>query len=322
MLDGNFRKALEEEGICYAQEVEAIGIAHSKDMFTIAFVFDRSQTAQMLSAGADIICAHLGLTSGGILGAKKVLSLEAAVRMTNEIFDECDKHNAKVIKMIYGGPVNSAIDIKYMYDNTHAQGYLGGSAFERIPSEEAITAITQDFKSTGTEDNELFSKMLSGISKHYDYVTFVKKYVAEHYMNDISFSNLAEVAHVSRSHLSTLFKKEVGCTFPEYLARFRINQAIEIAKHENAYWTDIARSVGYADYAYFSKAFKKHMGESPQTIHAVVKKRKQLIYCAVFGYCKSPFTSAVCFFYAPAFGFAPVNPIRFLGFKAVRHCIQ
>jgi predicted TIM-barrel enzyme/AraC-like DNA-binding protein len=272
MLDGNFRDALEEEDICYDQEVEAIGIAHSKDMFTVAFVFDRNQATQMLAAGADIICAHLGLTSGGILGAKKVLSLEAAVRITNEIFDECDKHNAKVLKMIYGGPVNSAIDIKYMYDNTDAQGYLGGSAFERIPSEEAITAITQDFKSTGTEDNELFSKMLSGISKHYDYVTFVKKYVAEHYMNDISFTNLAQVAHVSRTYLSTLFKKEVGCTFPEYLARFRINQAIEIAKHEDAYWTDIARSVGYADYAYFSKAFKKHVGASPKKFMQAQKK--------------------------------------------------
>ena len=71
MLDGNFRKALEEEGICYDQEVKAISIAHSKEMFTIAFVFDRIQTTQMLAAGADIICAHLGLTSGGILGAKK-----------------------------------------------------------------------------------------------------------------------------------------------------------------------------------------------------------------------------------------------------------
>lgn len=78
LIDGEFSKALEEKECHYLIEVEAIRIAHQKDMFTVAFVFNDMQAAQMIEAGADVICVHLGLTGGGLLGAKKVLSLEAA----------------------------------------------------------------------------------------------------------------------------------------------------------------------------------------------------------------------------------------------------
>lgn len=265
IIDGKFREALEENGCSYKLEVEAIRIAHKKNLFTIAFVFNEEQTKEMLEAGADIICVHLGLTEGGILGAKKMLSLEAAKEKAKVIFDLCNEIRPDVIKMIYGGPVKTPIDIQYMYNNCDVMGYIGGSAFERIPSEKSITNITREFKHSGNLDkDDLLNKMLDGITKHYDYVEFIKEYVAKNYMNDISFVELSMVAHISRTHLSYLFKKEVGCSFPEYLVKFRINKAAEIIKKENIRLVDVAELVGYNDYAHFSKMFKKYMGKSPK----------------------------------------------------------
>lgn len=266
LIDSQFSEALEEDGCSYSIEVEAIRIAHTKDMFTIAFVFNEIQAEQMINAGADVICVHLGLTEGGLLGAKKVLSLEAAKAKVAKIFNKCNELKSDVIKLIYGGPVKTPIDVQYIHSsNENLMGYIGGSAFERIPSEKSITNITKAFKvSSKPGEDELMINMLSGITKHYNYVEFVKKYVAQNYMNDISFLDLATVAHVSRGYLSSLFKKEVGCSFPEYLVKFRINKAIEIINRENIRLSELASLVGYQDYAQFSKMFKKYKGCSPR----------------------------------------------------------
>ena len=178
LIDGQYREALEEMGFSYDLEVEAIRIAHKKELFTVAFVFDETQAKDMVTAGADIICAHLGFTAGGMLGAKKVLSLEAAKLKALRIFSVCDAIKPDVIKMIYGGPVKMPVDVQYMYSNTGIMGYIGGSSFERIPSEKSIINITRAFKNTGNlSEDDLMVKMLEGITKHYDYVQFVKKYV-------------------------------------------------------------------------------------------------------------------------------------------------
>lgn len=266
IIDGQFREALEEDGCNYLMEVEAIAIAHKKGLFTVAFVFDEIQAEQMINAGADVICVHLGLTGGGVLGAKKVFSLEAAKVKAEKIFNKCNEINPNVIKLIYGGPVKTPVDIQYMYSNNeNLMGYIGGSAFERIPSEKSIINITKTFKVSGQlNEDDLMVKMLDGITKHYDYVEFVKEYVAQNYMDDISFLDLARVAHVSRGHLSTLFKKEVGCSFPEYLVKFRINKAVEVLNEKNIQLSQLASLVGYKDYAQFSKMFKKYMGYSPK----------------------------------------------------------
>lgn len=264
MIDGQFREALEEDGLTYEWEVEAIQIANRKNLFSIAFVFDAIQAEKMIAAGADVICAHLGVTKGGILGAKKVLSLEAATIIANKIFRTCDEMKPDIIKMIYGGPINSPLDLNYMYHNTKAMGYLGGSAFERIPSEIAITKVTHEFKVTGLKEELLLTKMLAEVTEHEDYIAFVKQYVSEHYMEKISFSDLAAETHVSRTYLSALFKKDVGCTFPEYVARYRIHKAMEIIKSKKMPLTQVAFACGYSDYAHFSKAFKKQTGHSPR----------------------------------------------------------
>lgn len=265
MIDGQFREALEEEGISFKQEIEAIRIAHRKKLFTLAFVFDARQAQEMLEAGADVICAHLGLTKGGSIGAKKVLSLQAAKVIADEIFNACDEVNRDTIKMIYGGPVKTPIDLSFMYNHTKTMGYVGGSSFERIPSEDAITNITRVFKKTGNiEQDELLLKMIDGVKKHYDYVDFVKEYISVNYMNEVLFSDLANVAHLSRSHLSALFKKEVGCTFPEYIVHFRIAKSKEIMKFDHIKLNEVAHMVGFNDYAHFSKTFKKITGLSPE----------------------------------------------------------
>lgn len=272
IIDGNFRNALEEEGLGYDLEVEAIKIANEKDLLTIAFVFTKEEAIKMANVGADIICSHLGLTQGGILGAKKVISLKRSVEKTEAIFEEINKINSNIIKMIYGGPITSTIDLKYMYDNTSTDGYIGGSTFERIPSEEAITETTLEFKTAGSDiSDELYENMLSGILGHYDYVSFIKKYISEQYMNDLSLSNLAEAAHISRSHLSTLFNEEVGCSFSEYLANYRINKSKDIFEKTNLTWTQISYLVGYKSYSYFSRSFKKIEGITPKQYKKINK---------------------------------------------------
>lgn len=265
LLDGVFREALEEAGLSYRREVEAVQIANAKGIFSIAFVFDENQAEEMVRAGADVICAQMGFTKGGELGAKKVLSLESSICRANAIFDVVDKLSSDRIKVIYGGPVSTPLDLAYIYDNTKAMGYFGGSAFERIPMEAAITKITREFKQIGAaESDPLLAKMLDGVKKHYQYADFVKDYIASHYMDEIALEDLAVVSHISRTYLSSLFKKEVGCTFSEYLTRYRIHRAMEIIqKPQPLPLAEIAELVGYGDYAHFSKMFKRQTGLSP-----------------------------------------------------------
>lgn len=267
LIDGKFREALEENGSAFNQEVAAFRMAHDRGMVTVAFVFDEYQAEAMLDAGTDILCVHLGLTQGGMLGAAKALSLVASKDRIQEIYALCDKQRPDVIKMLYGGPVKTPVDVQYMYQNTSAHGYIGGSAFDRIPTEKSLMNITKAFKTTDDiDESDLMAKMLNGITKYYDYTGFIKEYVKENYMNEISFLDLAKVCHVSRSHLSALFKKEVGCSFPEYLVNFRIHKAAKLLKEENLMVSEVAELVGYQDVAHFSKMFKKYMGVSPKTV--------------------------------------------------------
>jgi len=264
LVDGAFREALEEEGNTYDKEVEAIKLAHYLELFTVAFVTDAEQTEQMLEAGADVICVHLGLTKGGVLGAKRNLSLEEARRLTGCIFAMCDERRPKVIKMIYAGPANTPIDMQYLYKNTSCQGYIGGSTFDRIPIEKAVFNTTKAFKSYGSlaEDDPKI-KAIEGQLDSRDYVRFVKEHIEEHWAEEIQLGDLALFAHISAPYLSTKFKKEVGLSFTEYLIRFRINKAKGLLREKRYSCREVADKTGYPDYAQFSKIFKKHVGVSP-----------------------------------------------------------
>ena len=263
LIDGQFREALEEEGNSYDKEVEAIRLAHYLDLLTMAFVTNKEETRKMLKAGADIICVHLGLTKGGFLGAKKYVSIHDAKKITNELFGICDEYKKNVIKMVYAGPANTPIDMQYLYQNTECQGYVGGSTFDRIPTERAIFNTVKAFKIDGefrTDDPK--TRQINGEWNTRNVVEYVKKYIEEHYYHQIQLGDLAIVVHISPSYLSTRFKNEVGISFTEYLVQFRMNKAKEFLRTGRR-CKEVAEAVGYTDYVQFSKMFKKYIGVSP-----------------------------------------------------------
>lgn len=265
LFDGQFKEALEEMGESYQKEVELIGLANQMDLLTVAFVFNLEQAIAMDRVGADIICIHLGLTSGGMLGAKKVLSLELAIKRIHDIYVSLQQRNSKALIMIYGGPVVEVTDLHYIYNHLpQIDGFIGGSTFERLPSESTIIQQTQAFKNKISVQILDESKELPPIN-HYEYVDFVKNYIEEYYHEEIQLSQLAKMAHLSSSYLSTLFKENVGCSFTDYLIRFRMNKVIEFMKTDRKIsLKEIASRVSYDDYAQFNKIFRKHMGVSPK----------------------------------------------------------
>lgn len=264
LIDGSFRDALETQGITYEREVEAIKIAGAQGLFTVAFVFNVDQALSMLDAGADVICVHLGLTTGGVLGGKQIKSLQTAKRLMTDIISACNEINPQVIKMVYGGPLNKPVDVQFMYDGTEVNGYIGGSAFERIPAEQAILKITESFKTTSDISyDSLVQKMISGINTHDDYIDFIKKYISLHYHDVIHLKELADIMNLSRSYLSRLFKEKMGISFQDYLIEFRINRAMDIMDKKEIPLKNVADMVGYPDYPQFSKVFKKRKGMSP-----------------------------------------------------------
>lgn len=270
LFEGHFREALEEEGFGFTQEVQAIALAHQKDMFTVAFVFDVQQAQDMAHAGADMICSHLGFTKGGYLSGRSKLSVHEAVLITQAIFKAAHEISPDIIKMIYGGPVFETTDLQYMYDHTQADGYIGGSSFERIPSEKAILDITKKFKSTGSLQPKASDKKL--MFEKEDYVLLIKEHVQKYYDQKLSFSDLANQLHVSRSYLSALFNEAMGMSFPDYLTQYRMSIAIKLMDNKKVSFKQIAHSIGYPDYAYFSKIFKKYTGFSPKEYAYMDKK--------------------------------------------------
>jgi predicted TIM-barrel enzyme/AraC-like DNA-binding protein len=265
LIDGAFGEALAENGMGYDCEVRAIRIAHDIGLFTLAFVTDEEQTRMMIDAGADIICAHLGLTAGGALGARKVRSIEASCRMADRIFRVCDSIDPDIIKMVYGGPIKTPPDAQYFYDNTSCQGFIGGSSFERIPAEKAILNTTRSFVTPddpSTEDD--LRDALDGRPPKRDYVAIVEDIIEKNYHQPLSLNEIALMLHISAPYLSSLFSRKFGCSFTEYLIRFRMNKACMLLCNANLSIGEIAEDVGYPDRSQFSKIFRKYKGMPPR----------------------------------------------------------
>lgn len=265
LFDGNFYDYLEASGVSFDKEVEAIKIARELDMFTVAFVFNKSQAKKMLDAGADLLCIHLGLTKGGGLGAKKVLSLVASRDLINEILQTIDVRNTNLLTAIYGGPIKDERDVHFIYSNTATKGFIGGSTFERIPFEYSIANITNKFKQTDTLDDPILSALNKEFQSPQDYVDFMRTYIETHYSSKVMLKDISNILHVTQPYLSRLFKKEIGMTFQNYLINFRINKFLEIVReNSNLYISEAAQMVGYDNYEQFSKIFKKKMNVSPK----------------------------------------------------------
>ena len=147
LIDGTFRRNLEETGMSYALEVEMIRLAHEKDLLTTPYVFDAQQAEAMGRAGADILVAHMGLTTGGTIGAETALTLEACVGRIDAIAQAALDVRSDIIVLCHGGPIAEPADAAFVLGKTrHCHGFYGASSMERLPSEKAITSQTQDFK--------------------------------------------------------------------------------------------------------------------------------------------------------------------------------
>lgn len=147
LIDGTFRSNLEETGMSYGQEVDMIAMAHQKDMFTTPYVFNEDDATAMAAAGADIVVCHLGLTTGGNIGAETALKLEDCPEMVNRWASAALKVNPDVIVLVHGGPVSMPEDAQYVLSNTDTcHGFYGASSMERLPTEVALTEQTKAFK--------------------------------------------------------------------------------------------------------------------------------------------------------------------------------
>jgi len=147
LIDGRFRQNLEETGISYSQEVELIRLAHGKNLFTTPYVFDPQQAEAMAQAGADIIVAHMGLTTGGAIGAETALPLDGCISRIDAIAEAALAVRSDVIVLCHGGPIAEPADAAWVLARTQrCHGFYGASSMERLPIEKAITRQTQDFK--------------------------------------------------------------------------------------------------------------------------------------------------------------------------------
>jgi predicted TIM-barrel enzyme len=147
LIDGVFRQNLEETGMGYALEVDMIRLAHEKDLLTTPYVFEPKQAEDMARAGADIIVAHMGLTTGGAIGAETALTLEQCVIRVNTLAQAALDVRSDIMVLCHGGPIASPADATFVLSKTRqCHGFYGASSMERLPTETAITRQTQDFK--------------------------------------------------------------------------------------------------------------------------------------------------------------------------------
>jgi predicted TIM-barrel enzyme len=147
LIDGTFRANLEETGMGYGHEVDMIAKARALDLLTTPYVFNADEAAAMARAGADIIVCHLGLTTGGAIGAETSLKLADCPALVDAWSQAALRVNKDVIVLVHGGPVANPADADFVLKNTETcHGFYGASSMERLPVEVAITEQTRAFK--------------------------------------------------------------------------------------------------------------------------------------------------------------------------------
>lgn len=147
LIDGVFRTNLEETGMGYDLEVEMIRKAHELDLLTTPYVFDVDQAKKMAKAGADVLVAHMGLTTKGTIGAKTALTLDDSVKKVQEIADAGKEINPDIMILCHGGPIAEPEDAKYVIERTHGvDGFFGASSIERFATETGIKVQAEKFK--------------------------------------------------------------------------------------------------------------------------------------------------------------------------------
>jgi len=146
LIDGLFRANLEETGMGYGLEVEMIRAARALDLFTTPYVFNPNDAVDMARAGADVIVCHLGLTTGGSIGAETAVTLEGCVPIIDACAEAALQVNQDVIVLCHGGPIAQPADAEYILRKcSKCHGFYGASSMERLPAEIALTEQTRKF---------------------------------------------------------------------------------------------------------------------------------------------------------------------------------
>lgn len=147
LFDGSMRQSFEETGMSYGLEVEMIALAHELELLTTPYVFNPEEARAMTAAGADIVVAHMGVTTGGAIGARAAKSLDQCVAEIDAIADAARAVREDVIVLCHGGPIAMPEDARYVLTRSpHCHGFFGASSMERLPVETAIRRQVEAFK--------------------------------------------------------------------------------------------------------------------------------------------------------------------------------
>ena len=276
LIDGKYREALEENGLGYQREVDFMKRAREKGLFTIGFVFDEVQARQMAEADVDIICAHLSWTVGGENSVKQRTSLEEGLKIANKIFKSAKKILPNPINMVYGGPIKDPEQAAYYYKNSSAVGYIGGSSFERIPTEITIREITDNFKNFEKiiKENEMLKKELIK-KKGFDEIVGQSRTMQEIYdiINKVANKNVNVLVKGESGTGKELIVRAIHYNSSRYKGPFiKVNCAAlpdsilesELFGHEKGAFTGaVQRRLGRFELANNGTLFLDEIGEMP-----------------------------------------------------------
>ena len=148
LFDGTIRVGLEETGMGFGLEVDMIRLAHERDFLTAPYVFSNDEATAMATAGADVLVPHMGLTTGGAIGAASAKTLDESVSLVQGMHDAAKRVNPEILVLCHGGPIAEPDDAAYVLANTEGVvGFFGASSMERLPTEVAMTENMRRFKS-------------------------------------------------------------------------------------------------------------------------------------------------------------------------------
>jgi len=155
LFDGVIRTQLEETGMGYGLEVQLVERARTLDLLTTPYVFSEDNDRDMARAGADIVVCHMGLTTGGAIGARTALSLKECVPLIEAWAKAARAANPDVLVLCHGGPIATPDDAAYILQECRScHGFYGASSLERLPTETALTETARTFKRLGIRRKE------------------------------------------------------------------------------------------------------------------------------------------------------------------------
>lgn len=274
LIDGKFRQYLEENNLGFQKEVDFMAKSVQKGLFTIAFVFTEEQAKAMAEVNVDIICAHLGWTVGGTTGVKQRSTLKECAQLANNIFKVANKTSPSVFNMVYGGPIQSPEQANYFYINTSAVGYIGGSSFERIPTEVSIKETTGRFKNFANlkQENEKLKKELIR-KKGFDEVVGQSRIMQDIYdiINKVADKNINVLVYGESGTGKELVVRAIHYNSPRYKEPFvKVNCAAlpenllesELFGHEKGSFTGATQQrVGRFELAHKGTLLLDEIGE-------------------------------------------------------------